>query len=74
MKHLKLILLCVIYSLAANSQTYDFNGIKRLNLKDISAIIENNEVKGYYAFYFLEKVSKNYLVEVANDSFHFLFF
>ena len=44
----------------ANSQqlNYDITGIKRIYANDLRAIIENNEVKGYYAFYFLDKANK----------------
>ena len=49
-----------------NAQNYDITGIKRAKLRDISAILENNEVKGYYAFYPIDKVSKKeYLYNLA---------
>ena len=48
------------------AQTYDITGIKKVRPADISAIVENNEVKGYYAFYPVDKVSKKeYLFNLA---------
>ncbi|HTA62809.1 MAG TPA: DUF6770 family protein [Bacteroidia bacterium] len=60
---MKKTLLSVLFALTfflSNSQqsNYDITGIKRINPRDLNAIIENNEVKGYYAFYFLDKANK----------------
>jgi hypothetical protein len=39
-------------------QKYDITGVKRVSSSAVRAIIENNEVKGYYAFVITDKASK----------------
>jgi len=41
-----------------SQDVYDVTGVKRINPNDLQAIIENNEVKGYYTFYALDKANK----------------
>jgi ACT domain-containing protein len=48
----------VLAATFAQSQTADFSSIKSVYLQGLNAIIENNEVKGYSAFYFLDKADK----------------
>ncbi|HXB41423.1 MAG TPA: DUF6770 family protein [Bacteroidia bacterium] len=50
--------IALLLGTALKAQTYDITGIKRINPNDLNAIIENNEIKGYYAFYFLDKEGK----------------
>jgi hypothetical protein len=52
------IILMLFGSFMAFSQTYDILGVKRVNPSQVNAIIENNEVKGYYAFSYLDKANK----------------
>jgi len=56
----KFLSVCVLLFIATftQSQTADFSSIKKIYLQGINAIIENNEVKGYSAFYFLDKADK----------------
>lgn len=54
---LALFAFCLALGLRAQ-QVYDITGIKKVYANDIRAITENNEVKGYYAFYFLDKANK----------------
>ena len=62
---LAILAFCIFIKTQAQ-QTYDITGIKRVNPNDLRAIIENNEVKGYYAFYALDKASKGeYLYNLA---------
>lgn len=51
-------LLALTMVIAAKAQTYDMMGVRRINPRDLNSIIENNEIKGYYAFYYLDKESK----------------
>ncbi len=37
---------------------FDFSGIKEINVNNIGAITENNQVKGYYLFYLLDKIDE----------------
>jgi hypothetical protein len=57
----KNVLYAALISLSAsnyNAQTYDILGVKRVNPSQVNAILENNEVKGYYAFAYLDKATK----------------
>lgn len=42
--------------LSAQKATY--TDVKKMWIQNISEIVENNEVKGYYAFYFVDKASR----------------
>jgi hypothetical protein len=53
-----LALACQLAASSLNAQTYDITGVKRVHPNQVNAIIENNEVKGYYAFSFLDKANK----------------
>jgi Family of unknown function (DUF6770) len=56
----KILFVCVLLftAAAAQSQTATFSNIKTVQLQGLNPIIENNEVKGYSAFYFLDKVDR----------------
>lgn len=66
-KKLTLIILCIFTSFTSvMAQTASITDIKKVYLQSTKAIIENNEVKGYYAFYFLDKASKKDNIYVLN--------
>jgi hypothetical protein len=69
-KYIHLFLLLFI-SLNAAAQTASFTSVKKLFLRNSDAIIENDEVKGYFSFYFVDKESKkeyNYMLNIMDNS------
>ncbi len=68
-------LVLVIFSLAvfsiAKSQTKEISGVKKVVLSNVSVIGSKTDVKGYFAFYAMEKSDKgmvNYKLELLNDN------
>jgi hypothetical protein len=59
-------LLVLSFGFLKSQEVFDITGVKRISANDLRAIIENNEVKGYYAFYALDKASgSEYLYNLA---------
>ena len=55
----KLSLLFIVFlAFNAGAQNVNYTGIKRVYLQGIKAFTENNEVKGYSCFYFLDKANR----------------
>ena len=50
-----LLTLCmpVLLAVPAISQSASVSGVKKVSVKNLSPIMENNEVKGYFFFYFI---------------------
>ncbi len=54
-----------------SAQNFSKNGITRIQLRNSGPIIQNNQVRGYYFFYNLEKKDKNrntYLLSVYDEN------
>lgn len=63
--------LLVMMSLPLFGQKASITGVKKFSVKNASAIMENNEVKGYYFFYYKDKASKgvsNYGLMLYNNN------
>lgn len=67
---LSLILLLKIYE-PSYAQNKTFSDVLEVNLRNFNAIIKDNEVKGYYAFYKVDKVDKNsnaYMLQILDQN------
>ena len=68
------IFLVVVFVLAAQivlAQNFSKTGVTRMRLRNSGSIIQDNQVKGYYFFYNLEKKDKNknnYLLSVYDEN------
>ncbi|MBO6516426.1 MAG: hypothetical protein JJ975_07730 [Bacteroidia bacterium] len=66
------IFLALIFTtLTASAQKYSFENITRKTLRNSGTIKDNNVIKGYYYFYYLEKVSRQntaYEVVILNEN------
>lgn len=62
MKKINLLTLCCLLILGMKSQNYDITGIKKIHPLSLRPLIEQDEVKGYYAFYAIDKASKKQVV------------
>lgn len=66
MKKLKLITLLCFSILLLNAQNYDITGVKRINPLSLRTMMDQSEIKGYYAFYPVDKASKKeYIYNLA---------
>ena len=62
-------LLILISSIGAFAQKASFENALRVQLRNTGAIVDNNEVKGYYMFYMTDRVDKNtnsYLLRILD--------
>lgn len=50
--------LAFLFTVNLSAQTADFNGVKRVTSSSLRSIVENNEVKGYYMFLFVDKANR----------------
>lgn len=58
MKKIKLMAAACLLIMSVKAQNYDITGVKRIHPLSLRSLIEQDEVKGYYAFYQLDKASK----------------
>lgn len=72
MKKIIFLLLIISANITSGfSQSADFAGVKKINLTNVNAIIQNNEVVGYYAFYVMDKSSgseNEYGLEILDNN------
>lgn len=71
-KMIMLAALLLISCQVVMSQKSSVTGVKKVSVKNVSPIMENNEVKGYYFFYYKDKASKgisNYGLMLYNNNF-----
>lgn len=71
MKKLFLVLVIMICCQLVQSQTLSKTGVLKIRLRNSGAIIQNNQVKGYYYFYNVEKQDRgnnNYLLSVYDEN------
>lgn len=62
---------CLLASTTSMAQNYSFNNVSRSGLRNTGTIVEGNVIKGYYNFYFSEKVSKKnnaYEIVILNEN------
>lgn len=70
MKHLALVAL-VLSSFFAQAQNFSKTGVLNMRLRNSGSIIQDDQVKGYYFFYKLDKKDKknhNYLLSVYDEN------
>jgi hypothetical protein len=58
MRKINLIAVICMLIMGVKAQNYDITGVKKFSPLSLQAIIEQNEVKGYYGFYKIDKASK----------------
>jgi hypothetical protein len=51
-------LLFVAMAVGLKAQQNSYTGVKKVVLTNVSEIMENNELKGYYAFFYVDKANK----------------
>ena len=62
------LLLCNVHS---NAQKVSFDDVMSVRLQNMGPILENNQVKGYYSFYKVDKVDRKtnaYLLQIVDEN------
>lgn len=70
--YLQAIILCVCINLCASAQgKLEIENVRSTYLRNSGSIIENNEIKGYYAFYLSDKVDRKtneYTLQIIDEN------
>lgn len=70
-KHFLLSLCLLFLAIAGSAQSLEYTGVKRVYGRSIGEIYDNDQLKGYYTFYMVEKADKKntiYHVDIADNN------
>lgn len=69
---LLLIIQFILFSWSATAQSKSYENIQKINLRNINAIKDGNDVKGYYMFYVSDALNKDentYSLDIMDENF-----
>lgn len=70
------LLLCSIFFCTLNAQNLSFNDVLQLRLRNSGPIVENDNVVGYYFFYYVDRKdakNNNYILKVVDENLESVF-
>lgn len=71
MNRLLLLVVILISSIGLNAQTSSFDDVLSVQLRNMGPILENNQVKGYFMFYKVDKVDRKtnaYMLRILDEN------